>query len=250
MILYNDIGLIGDFVGTIPAMIELSKTLKEDDTLVVVPHEEIYEIFDMIPSKYKITRLPTESYDQTKIKEFNLTKAFGFATQHGNLHMIQSHYHFVGLPVPKNIPRPELEFLDIDVPIYDYVIAPFGRSLPDNQRWQKEKWYQLVTSLPDKKFAFFGNPHYDFTDYLVAPNVTPEFGRPFVEVANIMTKSKNGLISVVTGPSHLSYALNVKNYLLEYQSPGMLWGINPEAKRITKQVDQISVAEVLWLLKY
>ena len=246
MILYSEIGLIGDTLGYFPAMIELSNTV---DMLYVVPHPEIYELFDMIPKKYDISRHIPENYQDENTKKLDLQLAFSLAIQN-NLHMIQSHYYFVGLPIPSNIPKPELDVPDIKVPVYDYIISPFSRSLPNEQLWQKEKWLELVNKLSNKSFAIFGNSKYDDVKYLEAPNVIVEFGRPFVEVANIMKKAKHGLLSVVTGTSHLAYALDVKNYLLENQSQSMKWGINPSSLRITQQVDTISVDSVIDLLKY
>ncbi len=96
------------------------------------------------------------------------------------------------------------------------------------------KWQELVNTLPDKKFCLFGNSLYDDPSFIEGDNVTSVFDQPFEVVANIMLKSKEGLISVVTGISHLAFHLGVKNILLTNQN--MTWGNNPEAVMIKENI--------------
>lgn len=231
MVLKNDIDLIGDFLGTIPAMVELSK----QEPLHVIINDKVEGLFDLIPKKYGIKRVYDKPYD----KAFDLHAAFKLASIE-NLHMIQSYFPFVGLPIPNNIPRPELEF-DKTEPCtkYDYILAPFSRSLPPEQLWQQEKWVELVKSMPDKQFILFGNSKYD-TNFINEPNCVSVFDRPFDVVCNLIQQSK-AVISVVTGISHLCFALDKTNYLFFNQG---LWGKNIDAICFDGLIPNISVDEV------
>ena len=231
MVLRNDIDLIGDFLGTIPAMIEVTKK----EPLQVIINDKVAGLFDLIPKKYGIERVYEGQHD----KAFDLQIAFKFASI-ANLHMIQSHFAFVGLPIPINIPRPELEFDKLVSYLkYDYILAPFSRSLPPEQLWQQAKWIELVRSMPDKKFILFGNSKHD-TNFINEPNCAVVFDRPFDVVCNLIQQSE-AVISVVTGISHLCYALNKTNYLFFNQG---LWGKNVDAICFDGLIPNISVEEV------
>ena len=133
MIIRNENSLIGDFIGTIPAMIELSKTELQ---LGVICADSVAELLCMIPHKYNIKRVADKPY----CKSFDLHAAFALADGEKKLHMIQANYHFMGLPIPKDIPRPELEVAPYFVETFDYILSPFSNSLPNEQLWQQDKW--------------------------------------------------------------------------------------------------------------
>ncbi len=234
----NDIDLIGDFIGTIPAITALAT--KQPVTMHI--KQGISSVAALIAPVNGLT-VTTQSCNAADIT-FNLQGAFNYADKH-NLHMIQAHYASLGLPVPADIPRPTLQFAVEDVPVFDYVIAPFSRSLPVEQKWQQYKWQQLVDSMPGKTFCLFGAKQFDDAQFITGPNVTPVFDAAFTTVCNIMQRSRHGVISVVTGISHLAYALAVKNYLFVNQGA---WGKNPEAVMLTKHIPGISVDEVLQVL--
>jgi ADP-heptose:LPS heptosyltransferase len=237
-------GLLGDFIGVIPTIIELSKTV---DKLTVDVVDSTVEIFNMIPKKYNITRADTTPKNTAKYDISHAGMAFSFAHQGmpggSSRHMTQCYQHVVGLPTPNEPVRPDLEVPDLDyTPKYDFILSPFSRSLQEHSKWQKFKWQLLVNKLSDKTFSLFGNSTFDDKNYILAPNVTPEFDRPFTEVASIMKKSK-GLIAVNTGTQHLSYAIKVPTILLSDQ--GGLWGRNPEAIWLQGNVQNISVEQVI-----
>jgi len=234
MILRNDNDRIGDFIGTIPAMIELSR---QHGGLEVICHESMIGLLNLIPGKYSIKASGATLFD----KSFDLMGAFAYAAQN-NLHMIQANYHTLGLPVPHEVVRPELEVRNIAHGSFDFILAPFSRSLPEEQLWQLEKWQQLVNSLPDYNFCLLGDPRHDDPTFIKGSNVFPCFGHKLEYVGSLLKSSEKGLISVVTGISHLAYALNVKNYLFFNQG---LWGVNVEAHCFTKYIPDITVDEVI-----
>jgi ADP-heptose:LPS heptosyltransferase len=225
MIIRNDNDLIGDFIGTIPAM-------QAVDALYVIKPQMV-ELASMARIEYTIVQ-------QLCDKEFDLHNAFAFAASH-NLHMIQANFRELDLPVPRNIPRPELTVITEPVPVVDYVLSPFSRSLPESERW--EKWQELIDSMADKRFALIGGM-YDDEDYLTG--CLKIFNRSLNYISNVLLNSK-GLISVVTGTSHLAYALGVKNYLFCSQGA---WGKNPEAIHLANgSITDVEVKKVIDLLK-
>lgn len=239
MTLKNPIGLIGDFIGSIPVMIDLAK---RDGGLNVIIHPEAEKLWSLIPKKYNIQKTePGAKWD----KELDLSSAFKYANIM-NLHMIQAHYFFVDLPVPKTIPRPELSYISNMHYVTDYIIAPFSRSLPAEQLWQKEKWQQMVNIMQDKQFVFFGNSSYDDKEFLKGPNVRYMFDMSFDNVCLTMKNAIHGVISVVTGISHLAFALNVPNYLFINQGT---WGKNPEAEIFDGYIPNITVQQVVRTLR-
>lgn len=235
----NDIGLIGDSVNTIPAMIDLAKL---NGSLRVIAHPESHWMYELIPKKYNISLIskPTTFVGYS----FDLTEAFAFSNAN-DLYMSQCHHHRFGLPVPVYPLSPELTIRDIGVTDYDYLLAPFGRSAGENERWPKEKWIELKKSLEKEGFkvGVLGAG----TNYPFEWGSNTQFGHPMVEVLNLIKKCRRGVISIVTGISHLCYAVDAKNYLLTNQLGA--WGQNPDAVRIETYIPNITVEEVLEVLK-
>lgn len=227
MILRNDNELIGDFIGTIPAMQDLAKTTD----LEVIVKDSVKELFDMTGLKRSVKANEDISFD--------LHAAFALADRN-NLHMIQANYAYIGLGIPKNIPRPQLFFKQEQTPVFDYLLAPFSRSLPKDQLWNS--WTDLVRAMPEKTFALLGNGAFDNRDLINEPNCSIQFNNSMNHVCNLMANARHGLISVVTGISHLAYALNVTNYLFVNQGT---WGKNPEAIYFDKHIPDITIEEVL-----
>ena len=228
MIVNNPIGLIGDVLGTFPVLQQLNK---DNPDLKVIPHPEVKWVYDLVPD---LELCEPQEFDN----ELNLSGAFTVSHQHG-VYMSQAHYPFMGYPIP-NLPcKAELSLKQVDVNIYDYIIAPFGRSAPNEQKWPVENWLKLIELMPDKQFAIFGTSKHDleFPDYL--PNVTNIFDRDIHEICNLMIYANHGVISIVTGISHLCYHLGVKNYLLTNQI-GMTWGMNPEAVIISNHIPSLT----------
>lgn len=232
VVIRNDNHLIGDFIGTIPAMIEMAK----GSPVEVICPDATAELLAMIPQKYGIRRAGAVDPD----KAFDLHGAFALADGAKKLHMIQANFHFMGLPIPEDIPVPELQITPEDVPEFDYILSPFSRSLPEGEKWQQDKWQALVNAIPGKRFALLGSSRHDDANYLTG--VTPIFDQSMNYVANVLQRARDGLISVVTGTSHLAYALRVKNYLFFNQG---LWGKNPDAILLDRPIRDISVQEVI-----
>jgi hypothetical protein len=161
--------------------------------------------------------------------------------------MSQAHYPFMGYPIPSEPVKAQLTIQDVKTVQYDYVIAPFGRSAPEEQKWPLSKWFELINSMPDYTFAILGNSKYDEIKDEYADNAILRFDLNAHELANTLLKAKYGCISIVTGISHFCYHLGVKNFLLANQ--GMTWGLNPESVRIDDPIPTLSVHRLYEILK-
>lgn len=244
MIFLNSVDLIGDTIGTLPAMMALSLTI--NDMLFV--HSACPQVFKMIPKKYdNIVPISALERIDTRIIQVDLHGAFKIASEN-NLHMTQAYFEMFGLPRPETIPQPELEFkLEHSMPAnMDYALAPFSRSLPDTERWPQEKWQELVDNNQNRKFVLYGNSNYDDPNFLKGLNLFPMFDHPLADVAFSLSNLKYGLISVVTGISHMAHAIGTKHILLHNQGA---WGINPNALHIqSNPVSDITLDRVQELM--
>lgn len=244
-LLNNPDGLIGDFLGTIPVMQYMSSSY---NALHVIIHPEAEKIFRLIPSKYNIIRTyhrehPDHLYDEEL--SLDISKAFSVASQK-NLYMSQTHFDVLGYYVPQVAPKADLEIVPIECPEYDFLLAPFARSLPPQERWSQARWQKLVDALPHLRFGLLGTAATDSPDYLKGYNVTAEFDHNFNYVSNLLRKSK-GVISVVTGISHLCFHLGVPNILLNNQN--FTWGTNPEAINIRTPIPELMASTVVEKIK-
>lgn len=244
MKLKNNIGLIGDFLGTVPVMQAIARTTRLE---VVGLHDEIMQLWHMI-DKRDLDMTWLVGTPQVPDAELDLEKAFAIGDKKG-LHMTQAHFAVLGMEVPDKPIRPILDKPTSysPYPAVDYIISPFSRCLPDNQRWPKERWQELVDEMYDSEFMIVGSAK-DDTSYLKGLNVTYTYGAAFRHLSSMMKSTKKGLISVVTGTSHLAYAIGVKNYLFCNQGA---WGKNPEAEVLSegKPILDITVKDVIKQLK-
>lgn len=236
-------GLIGDFLGQIPVMQEIA--LRSDGADVII-HPEAEGLFNLIPEDYKLRRVYDETnkvYDE--YFKLDSSVAFGIGCQAG-LYMSQAHFKYFGFLVPNPAPKAHLKYIYNSYGsnhVCDFLVSPFARSLPEDQKWSKQNWLDLFSLFPTKKFGILGNSKYDDVNYFVdCSNTVNIYNAPFDTLCGIF-KSVDCLISVVTGTSHLAFHLGVKNILLSGQK--MSWGNNPEAVIINKNVQDITVKEIV-----
>lgn len=231
MIVKNPIGLIGDVLGTFPILQELNR---RHENFSVVVDDEIKWVYDLVPEIHLCDCKQAE-------KELNLSQAFHISQFHG-CYMTAAHYPILGMPMPAEPSRAELTVKEVDVPIYDFVFAPFGRSAPSNQKWSMDQWYELSKLLEGHKIAIVGSSKHDQYEMFYG-DFTHEYDCDAHRLANILLKAKHGCISIVTGISHLCYHLGVKNYLLTNQGDSG-WGINPDSVKITNLIPTLTAREV------
>lgn len=230
----NKEGLIGDFLGTVPAM----QQYKQDNEVVFIIHDEAKELADLARLNY-FTLSELDKYkDQLDLHELYIEEAYHLA-QMSNLYMSQTWFGQLGYVIPEQPPKPELYIKPETTERVDFVVSPFSRCLPDDQKWKKENWVRLFASMPEYTFAVIGHERDLDSDYTAnAENVVGIFNKPMNYVANLMMRSTHGLISVVTGTSHLAFALSVKNFLLTNQGA---WGTNPEGICMRSNINKLTV---------
>jgi hypothetical protein len=238
----NKNALIGDFLGSIPAMQEWSKI----DIVLVKIHPEAKHLFNLINNPRIITIDDFENIEDEHILSLDCSEAFGIAARK-NYYMTQAFMEQALLKVPTVPPKAILNYEDSNEPKgyydIDYLISPFARSLPEDQKWPIDKWLELVRSLPDNIFGVLGNSKYDERNiWKNEKNVVPLYDFDFKTLCRIYRDSEC-LISVVTGTSHLAFHLSVKNILLTNQN--MTWGNNPDAIKITDYIPNITVEQVI-----
>lgn len=238
----NREGLIGDFLGTIPAM----QKLAEKDRVVAKIKEEVLGLGDLIVSR----NLEIDVYNDYRGDSIILSsgEAFQIASKL-NCYMSSAFMVEAGFELPKIPPKAKLNIKELykncSNQVCDYLVSPFARSLPEGQKWPKEKWLELFREMPLKKFGVLGNSKYDDLEYFGREwpkNVIRIYDSPFPFLCELY-KSVECLISVVTGTSHLAFHLGVKNILLTSQT--MAWGNNPDAILIKKPIHEITVKEVM-----
>ena len=227
--------LIGDFLGLSPAIIKLSKIY---NVFIDNPNDDILNVLPNNVHKFKEGTTIHKQYD------IRMLEAAAKAN-YNDWYMTQAFLDSLGLPVPAIPPKASLIFPDAKTKSYDILISPFSRALPPDQKWQREKWQELVNKLPDKKFALLGNSKFDDKNYITANNIDIVFDSPFPELCSLF-KNSGVLISVITGTSHLAFHLGVKNILLSSQNGA--WGKQPDAFCVQKSIHTIEVDLVLAFL--
>jgi hypothetical protein len=230
----NDIALIGDVLGTFPVLQQLNAAFGAE---VIVP-EEIVPFYSLVPN-IRLLRGICTNWD----RRFNLDKAFT-----RSVYMSAAHHEDMGFPRPKVAPKASLNVIPMNVGSFDYVIAPFSRSLPIEQKWDMHNWMILCRSMPDKKFGLFGHWRDDMPR-VIPPNLTLLYDLDWNLVCNLMLSAKEGVISVVTGISHLAFHLGVKNYVLTNQGGPGTWGVSPDAIAIQDPIPSLTVEQLICYLQ-
>lgn len=237
----NKDGLIGDFLGSIPAIQALGKK----DKLVVEIHPEAEKLVSLIDNPDDIVFTVNPSGGQIAYTIYSAT-AFPVATAN-NWYMSQAFFGQVNMDIPTTPPKAKLRYTKELVPLCDYVISPFARSLPDRQKWGKREWQKLVELMPDRKFCVIGTSKHDPLPYLKGDNVEHLYDFPFNYVCNLLEYAVCGLISVVTGTSHLAFHLSVKNWILNNQD--FAWGTNPDGVSIRNDIPSLFPEKVKEILE-
>jgi hypothetical protein len=225
---------IGDFLGTLPPILELTKS--HEVYLQTVP--ALQEILPFLPPEIRLGTHPHP--DKTYTISIDAAQS-----RWEQWHIPQAYYEQLDLPVPKECPTIPLNVPYKKVPTYDYVIAPYSVSLPWGHLWTSEKWDKLISSFPLHRFALIGSKtdpklgwHHNLKTYL---------GHPWLDVLNIIRNAKC-VISVPSAISHFTYALGTPHILFINQPA---WSQNPEAKaQLTNYlINEIEVDTVIEVLK-
>lgn len=246
MVILVPFGLIGDTVGTLKIIAEAAeKSLKKSEPFFVGCHREAWPIIQMLPKRLMIRNFDDAAEGSCgKVYALDLNDAFHFSNRKP-CYMSQAYYNAVGWPIPFS---PELPDLELDEYVIgdgahgDIGLAPFARSLPDHQKWPRERWQELVDSYPGFQFVLYGaKERGDDPQFVTGPNVKAFFDHPLKELARSIRDLRRALVSVSTGPSHIAFAVHTPTVLLIDQGP---FAKAPHAHAIEKHVTEITVEEV------
>jgi hypothetical protein len=245
--LVNNYHSIGDMICSFPLIIAISREAKEVYVEIGTKHIEnkikMEKLFEFFPKKYNVKKYDSKlNYDKKivipphhslKSRPIFLGEDVEFFRiqnyLNDKIHMTQVNFQYANIKIPKKPIRPELQIPYIKTESYDYLLAPYAYSLNESEFLQDKVWQTLIDAFPDKKFGIFGQQKYD-NKKLSGKNLIYIFDKSYAEVANIMRRS-GPLISVVTGLSHLAFALGTPHIQLTNQS---FWSINPNAIAIVE----------------
>lgn len=230
---------IGDFLGTMPATCARA----ELGPVELYVHPSARACASMIPKRYGVEIIACDE-DVYADYTYELTAASRVSTAFRPLYMTQSFFRQVRLPMPAIAPRPELE-LDESRRVSlegDVGLAPFARSLAPDEFWPKDRWQQLVDRFPAVRFVLYGVEGVDDAQYVIGPNVTPFFGYSVEQAVLSIRDLRTCLVSVVTGLSHVAFAVNQPNIVFSGQGP---WGNQPDGIRIAGPVNTLPVNTVV-----
>lgn len=259
MLIVNPISLVGDFLGTLPALIDFIRHGgKKNVTVICNPvveglanllQEDVksHFIFDAdlsIDALQLDRQFWAERYNDYEMPVcLDLQRAFREATAKG-LYMGAAYYGQLLRDVKST--KAELIVQPEALPFQaNYVISPFSRSLPESQKIRRELWQELVDANPSSRFALIGTAKYDDPAFVTGPNVLPFFDHTWNVVGNLL-KSSKAILSVVTGTSHFAFHIATRNILFTNQATA--WGNNPDAIRVTKHIPDLQLADIQHLL--
>lgn len=228
MIIKTEISLLGDFLGTLPALIEKNK--KEKILLIASISDSLKKL---IPKNIEL--IESDGFDYVPDVTLDIHRAWRLANEKG-LYMSQCYFDQLDLQIPIIKEKVLLDYDKKMTQVVDYIISPFSRSLPESQKVSSKVFQDAVDDNPDILFALIGVEGMDDSNFINGKNVIKFFNKDLHYICNLMQNSTKGLISVVTGTSHLAFHLSVFNILFSNQ--GATWGNNPEALIIGSYIPQ------------
>jgi ADP-heptose:LPS heptosyltransferase len=250
MILINGNYKIGDCLYSFPAIIELAK--QNNGLYIQMYHEGMWELLPK--EKYNIKKLNDLEHERIPHLSTWPVKIIDAWTNEPphiftGMHASQGYFDLLGLPVPPEIPIVEIEYPEIkldDSMIYDYIFAPFSISDDGHKEWRPySQWEVLAEKLQPAKIAIFANkeqPQFmqkDYIDWLV--NIDLKL------VCNIIKNVKKCVVTIDSGPSHLTHGVGANHVLIYPHVTPPNWAKNPRNNSIQVQanVRDLSVDRVL-----
>lgn len=249
MTISNPINNLGEFLGTIPIMVEMTR----QTACEFIIHPTMREVFELIPKKYNVREYRGDRFVKAD-EELDLIRIYNKCklAYEKNYHITQAFFEFFGLDTPTSAIRPQIEVERYRCYDYDFVIAPFSNRLSPQQLWDWRKWNEFCEIMEEYEFGILGMDFKNSTAIKMPidrKNTHIIHSSPLAMNCNYLINSKFGCISVVNGMSSLCFALNVKNYILcnQYRN----WNLNPESKRWYKDIPVTQPEEFSkWLRKY
>lgn len=247
----NKEGLIGDFLGTVPAILSLAE---ENELQVCIMQPEAEGMADFFFGSNPNIKLAIGHKTSTCNAEMHCLRAFNHAQRFG-MHMTQAFadllYKDLRLETPAKFKMGAVKAWPTDFIVGKHppftghasyiTIAPCSRSLGIHERlpmfeWAKflhaadrtQKYVVLYHERDEQGIMIIKEQLYILDGFKIRDNVHYVKADGFVHLARLIAGSEY-LISVVSGPSHIAFHSGIKNVLLTQQTG---WGVNPDATRI------------------
>ena len=245
-------GLIGDAFSSLPAICAMGEEIKrKGEKLYVVSGNR--EVLALAPQENFITINEVDhigcvdNLETTRIEVISASRAWQTGISIG-LHISQSHFKYLGLPIPKKpFENFDLQYDKTKGEEYDFLISPFSRSNSpdDNKRWKWERWQEIIDRLNKKNFKI-GVLGASKEDQKVFNGVDYIYDKPLKEVCAYINKIKVGMLSIDNGLSHLTHGIGVPHLLLAPQCLPTPWiyNLNDNATMIRNQPINISIEQV------
>jgi len=171
------------------------------------------------------------------------------------LHMTQGYFLQAKLNVP-TLTKPNIiwEKTNKNIPVYDYIIAPYSWSdLSDEKLWAYSNWQDVINYLKSKdkdvKIAVLGASGFALEknqNKQIFYNVDYIFDKPLEYVCELIFKTKLAL-TIDNGISHLVHGIGTPHILLYPECLNQNWvkNFNDNARVIRAQPSLITVQNVI-----
>lgn len=232
---------IGDALLNLPALHALAAELAPDRLIYAAfANREVAEIAEWPINVRNILEIEPafglgdrgstgpKPYADAEIIVLGIAAAIGYQFGPTVMHPTQAIMAWAGLDIPDEVPQPKINVADADVPVYDYLIAPFSKS-PERSLTRAELG-ALVASLPagSRIGVLGGAEDPQVFEHHVA---FPEYGKTLTTVVNMMRKCKGAVITTDSACNRLAHAAGIKNHLLIANSSvtPLQWQRHPDA---------------------
>jgi len=217
MKIYSDGGLLGDGLCTLSALQYLIQKENKQGREPIVCFENKW-LKDLMPKDLKYTTV--DKFEENEVVDYKLSPTISWQFGIQDLHMIQGHFRSIKAPIPYiKDAKPRLEYPDIQVEKYDFIISPYSYSngvagLFGNNKFVLLKEWQFVVDYLQKNGYKIAIIWKDSTDGERIPNVPYIENKSLPEVCTYLSKVKKAVLSVDNGISHLVHCLEVPHLLL------------------------------------
>jgi hypothetical protein len=237
----NDNDGVGDFLCTVPFMLDYLKTNEATGKL----HGNFNRwAFEGLATTSK-TILSSVDVASDEIKVLCSDALAHHNKTGGHLHMAQCYYDMNGLAVP---PLPlMIDIEPVKVNSVDVVFCPFSSSGRDAKTWPLDRWRLLKELLGAQTICAIASSKCGGDDIKTLSDMGFDMvvDQPCSLVASLL-KTTRLLVTVETGIGHLAQFLGLKNVvMLDPAYPHWKFANYPAARTIRKSVGDITVDEVL-----
>jgi hypothetical protein len=218
---------LGDTLCTLPILYYLiDKAHQENDEPKIYFHNK--EVQKLIPKNIKYTNIENNFIDEEidyNIHCFNIWNHNGPGPKFPNLHMMQAHFNMFNFSIPgTNNMKPKIEYPDLKVEEYDFLISPFCVTKVD-KIIKLEVWEKVINYLKNNGYTVAIICKSKDEGEKVLENVNYIEGQPIEIVANYLKKVKKAIITIDNGISHLAHIIDVPHLLL-YPAIWPIWWVN------------------------